>query len=426
MAGLSVSLALLPGTARATTGPCLPERLKPDCHVSTGKVKRVNDGDTLDVAIRGDGRPRALKVRLAGIQAMELRRYSRTRRAGECTAVAATRTLERLVRGSRRRVRLSSLHAGTRGGPRHRLRRSVAVRRGGRWVDAGAVLLRAGLALWLPSGREWAPNRTYSRLSARAARRGRGLWSTRSCGRGPAQSAHLEMRLKWDAFGRDNDNVNGEWVRITSAEGSPAISLRGWWLRDSSLRRFRFPASATIPPGESIWVLVGSGEATPTRLYWGQPRSVFQNATGGVRAVGDGAYLFDPDGDLRSWVQYPCRVRCHEPLAGRLSLSGSFWNPEYVTIRNVSDSEVSLWDYELESAPWFYRFGSDAVLPPGGALVLWIGGGSRRPPVRSVSVVKAWGSPRNLLSRRDAVTLRNPLGAPVICDSWGGAGCPAA
>jgi hypothetical protein len=32
---------------------------------------------------------------------------------------------------------------------------------------------------------------------------------------------------------------------------------------------------------------------------------VFENATPDERGMGDGGYLFDPDGDLRGWDTYP-------------------------------------------------------------------------------------------------------------------------
>ena len=420
---MALCLIPVPGTAGASTGPCLPGQAVPTCQTWTGTVGPVDDGDTINVDIGGDGSSRRYKIRLTGIQAMELSSYSRKQgRRGECHAVAATTRLEKLIRRGRSRVRLSALDANSKTGGRNRLRRSVAVRRSGRWVDAGAEILRAGLALWLPNGQEWAPNAKYSRLAADAAARGIGLWNTRACGAvGPSQASPLSMRIQWDANGTDSQNVNGEWARITNPDTVNAVSLAGWWFRDSYLRRYTFPTSARIEPGGSIWVHMGNGRNTAQRFYWGQDEPVFEN-------TGDGAYLFDRDGDLRSWVQYPCRVGCYEPLADKLSINASYWYPEYVTIRNVSSGTVSLNDYELESSPWFYTFASDAVLPAGRAIVLWI---DSRPrflrgfSVRSVELQKEWGFDDYLLSdNRDAVTLRNPMGAPVVCDSWGGDPCP--
>ena len=39
--------------------------------------------------------------------------------------------------------------------------------------------------------------------------------------------------------------------------------------------------------------------------------------------------------------------------------------------------------------------------------------------------VKNWASSKFLLAdKKDVVTLRNPLGAPVTCAAWGGMRCP--
>jgi hypothetical protein len=34
------------------------------------------------------------------------------------------------------------------------------------------------------------------------------------------------------------------------------------------------------------------------------------NPAGAPRYMGDGGFLFDPDGDLRAWDMYPCRYAC--------------------------------------------------------------------------------------------------------------------
>jgi hypothetical protein len=54
--------------------------------------------------------------------------------------------------------------------------------------------------------------------------------------------------------------------------------------------------------------------------------------------------------------------------------------------------------------------------------VLYVGRGPGR---GKKAIVKNWGFSVGLLAdRKDAVTLRNPLGAPVACHSWGGVKCP--
>ena len=470
---IAVALPAAQAAAADRLAPCIPGQEKPLCHVWTGKVKPVDDGDTMNVKINGDGIKERVKVRLNGIQAMELSSYSRRRgRRGECHSVEATERLQNIIRGAGRRVRLAALHEDSATGKRHRLRRHVAIRSGGRWVDVGAMMLSEGHALWFPNRREWAANRPYSRIAAEAAAAGVGIWDTDSCGVGPSPLSTLTLKVKWDGPGTERPDMTREWVRITNTDPLNTVSLRGWWFRDSHLRRYRFPASATLAPGASIKLFMGLGRDRGNRFHWGQRSAVFENVIGGRRSMGDGGYLFDPRGNLRAWVQYPCRVGCHEPLRTRTSIRG-YHRDELVLIRNTSQETISLDGYDLESSPWFYEFGPGDVLPPGKAVAIWTGrpeyyipndrepppgppqppggpnpdppdepGPGEEPcenplglpcptaraaaprPFHGVAYVESWGFKRPLLGRRDAVTLRNARGAPVACAAWGRRRCP--
>jgi hypothetical protein len=181
----------------------------------------------------------------------------------------------------------------------------VSVRIGGRWVDTGAVMMSEGYALFLSNPAEWAWNRHYAGLARNAASRGIRLWNPRSCGAGTASNAQLDMRLNYDADGSDFDNVNGEWARISNRSGFP-VSLRRWTFRDSSALTYRFPRHATVPANGSILLRMGRGRDGGGTYYWGLRTPPFQNPDNHPeRAVGDGAYLFDPRGNLRAWVMYP-------------------------------------------------------------------------------------------------------------------------
>src|SRR4051812_28702420 len=158
----------------------MPDGSGPRCHFWYGKVSGVDDGDTLDVDLDGDGTRRPVPVRLNGIQAMEQSLYSRrpSRRRGECNALEATARLEQLIRRSRGRVRLSAQDPASRQDNRRhaRLRRNVAVRSGGAWVETGLVLVQEGHALWLAATTEDAWNERYARAEQEARLRGRFLW----------------------------------------------------------------------------------------------------------------------------------------------------------------------------------------------------------------------------------------------------------
>jgi micrococcal nuclease len=319
LAGVALAATALvsPRPAAAEwTGPCLSGVMAtgtatPICHFWRGKIKFVDDGDTLDVRLpTSTGKRKTARVRITGIQAMEQSTYdSRPRkRRGECHAVAATARLERLIKKSRGVVRLGAQDPSS--AARWRLRRSVAVRIRGKWKDVGRMLVAEGHALWFPDGVEWAWNATYSLLSQRAAVAAANLWNPTFCGAGPSDASPLRVTVNADARGNDFDNLDDEWVRVDNLDPAAPVVLAGWWVRDSALRRFTFPAGAVLPPLGSVTVRVGSGVATADTYYWGLDTPEFENPSRDARAIGDGAYLFDPQGDLRAAMIYPCYVNC--------------------------------------------------------------------------------------------------------------------
>ena len=295
---LAVAAGATAPTASAATGPCVPGG--PTCHLAKGRVTFIADGDTIDVRVAGRVHP----VRITGINAMELHRYSkyRSRRRGDCHGVEATARLEQLLRAGHLRVRLASQDQHAHSG--HRWRRQVGVRIHGRWVDVARVLLAEGHALWLPHSVEWAWNADYRALSRQAADARLRLWSPNGCGRGPSAHAGLTMRLNYDAEHNDGQNVNGEWARISNPSHAP-VSLAGWWFRDSALRRYTFPGGASISGGGSVLLRMGRGPERGGEYHWGLGSPPFDNPTYDRRSMGDGAYLFDPRGNLRVWVIYP-------------------------------------------------------------------------------------------------------------------------
>jgi len=428
IAALAITLVLAPA-AGARSAPCLGGFKGSKCLVWNAKVTAVDDGDTITARVAGQG---VQKIRLNGVQAMELFNYKPNHRRGYCHAIEARNVLNGLIARSHRHVRLYAQHKNSRsvGEGRSRFRRTIGVKSHGRWIDAGAEVIKQGLALWLPNGDEWAWNGPYSKFAAQAQRKGKNLWNPTGCGAGPSRGAPLRMKLKWDAENNDASNHNGEWVRITNL-GRSKVSLRGWWLRDSYLRGslhgtkkgrgFQFPKNASIAPGRSVTVYAGKGGQSKTKFHWGLNDSPFENATNDRKRIGDGAYLFDPRGNVRAYQQYPCRVgSCADPLAGKVSVKANPRGVEFVTIKNTSSQRISLWEYELESVPWFYEFNRGDVLEPGQSLFLNLGInlGHR-------GLVRKWSRSALLADRKDAVTLRSPSGAPVACDSWGGVSCPS-
>jgi endonuclease YncB( thermonuclease family) len=423
LAALGCVALLAPGAAEATwKAPCLGGAKRPLCHFSKGKVTFVADGDTIDVNVYGDGTSTPIRVRLTGINAMEQTVYSSNpdRRRGECHALAATARIERLIKRSRRVVRLGSQARDPMSGHRHR--RSVAVRLDGRWRDVGQMLIDEGHVLWLPNRNEWAHNGRYNAGAQRAAAAGRRLWNTDACGAGPHQSTPLRMWVNWEADGRDGpSNVNGEWVKIKNL-GALDLPIGRWWFRDSWVKRFRFPSGTVVPAGRTVTLFVGSRPAgdtnRTTHFYWGRGGSMFEDVR--EHGVGDGGYLFDPQGDLRAWMAYPCRYGCSDPLRGKVDIAAHPSAPEEVYLTNVSAEAIDLEGYVAENGPYVYSFAENTVLDTGETLRLVVKG-SRSNDTR---LVKHWGKDKYILNDAgDRVVVRTQAYIRLDCYAWAAASC---
>jgi endonuclease YncB( thermonuclease family) len=391
-----------------------------DARTWHGRVTSFDDGDTVKVDIAGDGTHAPRRVRLTGIQAMEQTVYSNypERRRGLCHSLEATARLEHLIRRSHRRVRLVAQHASSHA--KARLRRRLFVKLDGRWRDAGRMLLAEGHALWLPNGAENATNRVYARTAQQAALRGRNLWNTTYCGAGPSQASRLRVTVNPKRVGGDLDRP-GEYVRIRNLDPAHAVPLHGWWVRDSGLRRYMFPRAAVLPAGGAITVHVGHGTDTASDLFWGLDILVFEDPRFGKRPVGDGAYLFDPQGDLRAWMTYPCLVSCRDPYQDALKVSAvGRGNDERVTLRNVASGIVDLDGYRLENPPYKYVFGTNAALAPGETMTLEVEGNPRA----DTRLVKHWGKTKRILDDDgDVVRLETFRDVTLDCYAYGNARC---
>jgi endonuclease YncB( thermonuclease family) len=427
----AVLLALLAAdTAAAKRAPCREGAKRPLCTVQTARAVFVADGDTIRVRLGG----RVRTVRFTGINAMELTRYSSNprRRRGACHGLEATALVERAIRRSGGRVRLLAQRLSSRAN--RRLRRSVWVRQGGRWRDLAKLELQAGLALWLPNHVENAHNREYAVLAQRAAAARRGLYDPAACGAGPEQDLPLTVTVNWDADGNDAQNLDGEWVEVHNGGGRD-LALGGWWVRDSFLRfgrdrvpGHRFPDATVVPAGGTLRLRVGCGAGRALEQHWCLRETVFENVSSGSRAMGDGAYLFDPQGDLRAWEIYPCLVACGDPLAGRVRLSVQPRRDESIAVTNASGAPADLGGHvvKLHNAgkPDQFVFGvpfrPGTVLQPGETLRIDPGGS----PGDDTRLQRHLGrGPYVLADGKGVVSLRTTDDLVTACEAWGAASC---
>jgi endonuclease YncB( thermonuclease family) len=411
-------LVLIPAaSAEAKRGRCRPDGTGPMCQVWTGKVTSINDGDTFDVDIDGDHKKKAYHVRFIGIQAMELTVHSENprKRRGQCHGLEATNFVVNQVKKAHGRVRITAQHPTT--DHLGRWFRTPQLRIGGKWVDLGEMEMQRGLTLWMHH--EPSIDSLYNRLEQEAALRGIGMFDTTHCGVGPDQDVPLKLMVMSDPFGDEaKDGFNSEWVRIQNLSPTKSISLARWWLRDSELRRYTFPAGTVVPAGKTITLHVGRGNRTATNFYWGLRNSVWENSAAGG-GVGDGAYLFDPKGDLRSWMIYPCLVSCTDPNQGALRLTANPFGNEFVMVTNVSNHVVDLYGYELRF-PGGYAFPEGTILQPGQSTRVNIEGSPSSDSTRSLHLGHLGPY---MPDSGGSVDLSTFSEIRIACDAWGNGHC---
>ena len=297
----------------------------------------------------------------------------------------------------------------------------MAVRIDGRWRDVATILLAEGHALWLPNRGEWAWNAGYSTIAEQAAAAGLGLWNPTYCGLGPSDASPLRVIVDADANGADEDNLNGEWIRVRNLDPVNEVHLGGWWLRDSALSRYVFPELGHAAARRVAHRLRRQGHRHVDRVLLEQRKwPAFENANGGERAMGDGAYLFDPQGDLRAWMTYPCRVTCTDPYQGAVEVTAKPRGREVVTVRNTAAFAIDLDGYRLHSPPYGYAFPRESILQPGEEMTIE----TRGDPLEDSALEKHWGLPKSILNDSgDKIRVTSFRGVVLDCFAYGAGAC---
>ncbi len=181
--------------------------------------------------------------------------------------------------------------------------------------------------------------------------------------------------------------------------------------------------------GGYLTVRVGRGTASSTTFFWGSSTPVFGNISSPQVEgdLGDGAYLFDPQGGIRSQITYPCVLSCADPAAGKIALAPVIYDPagddasnphgEIITIAAVG-SPVDLTRKVLVLGGHVVELPIGTVLQPGERLQVRSGRGT------SSRLVRYWQSDGPLLGNAGgSVRLRNSEGTLLTCRAWGSASC---
>jgi len=241
-------------------------------------VFSITDGDTLEVRFR-DGS--VAVVRLIGINTPE---------SNECFGEEATLVLGVLAPVGSQIGMTSDVSDLDQFG---RLLRYLWV--GGMSVNEESVRRGAAIARRYPPDTAMAERFEAAQAAAREA--GLGLWVPEACG--PRAEARLSIiAVQYDAPGNDNENLNGEWIRIRN-DGNNLVDLTGWEVKDESAsHRYRFPPAFTLASGESVTIYTGCGDDFGAFLYWCTVGSAVWNNGG------DTVFLLDPSGNTHTTYSY--------------------------------------------------------------------------------------------------------------------------
>ena len=374
-------------------------------YTQQGRTRYIIDGDTTKVDIYGDNKADWISVRNAGIQAMEI---------GQCHAAPAKSAMSALVANRVVTMSSSTSTSSNSGRPLRFIGYKTST---GVAVDVQKRLLEQGHVLWYPLAPELGRSYTYHLAQSKAVVAGRNLWNKTYCGVGPQQDANLKVVINYDADGTDTENLNDEYVRIANM-GSTNVTLSGWWLRSANPDSFRFPSGTVVKAGSHITLHVGRGvnNVTTGHFYWGYAWPRFSNPD--VGAVGGGAYLFDPQGDIRAHSSYACVYLCTDPARGKVRMTVDYAAAdEQVVITPVAEA-VDLSYRTLERSGTTKTFARGTIVKPGQRLVVHLGYGT------DTMMVKYWDKTTPTLRNAGAkIVLRNSESVTIVCTAWGDVRC---
>lgn len=322
-----------------------------------GKVTRVLDGDTLE--IDGGGSPQKV-IRLAGINTNE------NHETPKCYADEATARLSSLVNGKQVTLRAQRANSYTKD---NRAIRHVFVN----GTNVSQLMLKEGygMPIIFTENNEYDYAADYVTAFWEANRAGVGIHNPNLCGAGPRADFPITMSTNGDADGAEESNLNGEYVRLRN-HGTTPFDLTGWQWKDSALEFYNFPSGTQISPGGALTIHTGQGTNTATDQYFGKTSSIFSGI--------DGAFLLDPQRDMRAFNFWPCVGPCNDTAAPNVEITRLDTAPwgtnDYFDLTNRGTTTVNLQDWRLESYPHIKTIDAPITLAPSATIRVTIGPGT--------------------------------------------------
>lgn len=226
------------------------------------RIAREVDGDSLELEIDGE----VVEVRLVGINAPEL---------ADCQGPAAGDALGELLRSGT---------IGVFGSETDRFDRLLVELE----VDGASVneaMVRAGWALAIHGDGD-----AYVPAMRTAADDQVGMWSPSAAGCEPVTADVVVVDAEPDPPGRDDENLDKEYVVIANADTEP-LDLGGWQVRDESTgNRFVFD-ERRLGPGDELVLVTGCGQDSDREVFWCSDFPVWSNH-------GDTVLVLAPDGAI--------------------------------------------------------------------------------------------------------------------------------
>ncbi len=101
----------------------------------------------------------------------------------------------------------------------------------------------------------------------------------------PAPCVQVD-HISYDAPGRDNQNLNGEYAVFVNSCVEP-VNVGGWSVEDEQLNHYDFP-SRTLLPDQEVCLRSGSGVDNAHNLYWrSSGRPIWNNDKDTLRLFDD-------------------------------------------------------------------------------------------------------------------------------------------